>query len=262
MRKHLKIFGCYFRLNLSSALEYRASFFTQVLGIALNNGSFVVFWWIAFDQIGGRIAGYSFEDVMFIWAVASTGFGLAHILFANASSITRLIVTGELDAFLLQPCNTLLNVICAKTNLGAYGDFFYGFILMALIYGANIAAWGWFLYGVILAAVLFTAVTVTAHSLTFFVGDASVIGSMALEFMINFSVYPDKIYAPAVRAVMYSLIPSGFAVHVPLGFVTGFSPIVFAVCLGASVLYLCLAAWLFGKGLKRYESGNAIVMKS
>ncbi|MCL2815443.1 MAG: hypothetical protein FWD23_12655 [Oscillospiraceae bacterium] len=69
MKKHLKIFACHFRLNFASALEYRASFLTQAFGMALSNSSFIFFWWIAFGQIGGRIAGYSFEDVLFIWAV-------------------------------------------------------------------------------------------------------------------------------------------------------------------------------------------------
>ncbi len=262
MKKHIKIFCCYFRLNLASALEYRASFFTQVFGTALNNAAFVFFWHIAFDRVGGMIAGYSFRDVMFIWATGSSAYGLGHILFANASGLTRLITTGEFDTFLLQPCNILLNVICAKTNLSAYGDLLYGVVLTALIYGTDLAAWGWFLYAVIIGAVLFTAVTLSAHSLTFFWGDASVIGSMATEFMINFSVYPEKIYAPAVRAIMYSVIPAGLAIHFPLKLLLNFNPWFLAASFGGTALYFALAARLFYSGLKRYESGNALGLKS
>jgi ABC-2 type transport system permease protein len=101
-----------------------------------------------------------------------------------------------------------------------------------------------------------------SHSLTFFWGEATMLSNMALEFMINFSTYPDKIYAPAIRAVMYSIIPSGLAVHLPLRLVTHFSPWLFAAALGGAVLYLLLAAALFYRGLKKYESGNAIGMKS
>ena len=133
IKKHLRIFTCYFRLNLASALEYRASFFSQAFGMALSNSSFIFFWWIAFQQIGGGIAGYTFHDVLFIWAITSSGFGLSHILFANVSGITRLTISGELDTFLLQPCNILVNLLCAKTNLSAYGDFIYGFIIMVIL---------------------------------------------------------------------------------------------------------------------------------
>jgi ABC-2 type transport system permease protein len=260
MRKHMKIFLCYFKLNLASALEYRVGFFMQAFGMALSNSAFIFFWWIAFDQIGGLIAGYSFTDVMFIWAVASSAFGLCHILFANASNLTKLIVTGELDTFLVQPCNTLLGVMCARTNLSAYGDLIYGFIIMA-IFQSDPAAWLWFLYGTGVGAVLFAAIILAAHSLSFFWGDASAIGRMMTEFAINFSVYPDKIYAPAIRGVMYSLIPMGLAVHVPLRLYGGFSPWVLAAAAGGAAVYCVLAGCLFYYGLRRYESGNVIVAR-
>ena len=261
MKKHLKIFACYFRLNFASALEYRASFFSQAFGMALSNSSFIFFWWIAFAQIGGRIAGYSFEDVLFIWAVTSTGFGLSTILFANASSLTQLIVTGELDAFLLQPCNTLLGVLCARTNLAAYGDLLYGFVIMVIFYAGNGVAWLWFFSGILLCGLLLTAITLTAHTLSFYWGDASMIGSMAIEFSINFSIYPEKIYAPAVRTVMYSVIPVGIAVHTPLRLLGDFSVWVAFAALGGAVLYCALACWFFYMGLRRYESGNAIAVR-
>jgi len=261
MKKHLKIFACYFRLNLASALEYRASFFTQAFGMALSNSAFIFFWWVAFGQIGGNIAGYSFEDVLFIWAVASSAFGLANILFFNATWLTRLIVTGELDTFLLQPCNILLNVLSAKTSLSAYGDFIYGIILMLIFHAANPVAWLWFMTGVILGGLLFTAIALMAHTLSFYWGDATVLEQMATEFAINFSIYPDKIYAPAVRALIYSLIPAGLAVHIPMRLVSGFSPWLVLASLGGAALYCIMAVCFFYRGLKRYESGNVIVTR-
>ena len=261
MKKHLKIFRCYFRLNFASALEYRASFFSQAFGMALSNSSFIFFWWIAFEQIGGRIAGYSFEDVLFIWAVTSTGFGISTILFANASRLTQLIVTGELDTFLLQPCNILLNVLCARTNLSAYGDLLYGFVIMFIFYAGNGIAWLWFLVGILLCGLIMTAVTLTAHTLSFYFGDASTIGQMATEFAINFSIYPEKIYAPIVRAIMYSLIPVGIAVHTPLLLFGDFSLLIALVAFGGALLYCALSCWFFYRGLRRYESGNVIVMR-
>ena len=229
--------------------------------MALSNSSFIFFWWIAFEQIGGRIAGYSFEDVLFIWAVTSTGFGLSTVLFANASRLTQLIVTGELDTFLLQPCNILLNIICARTSFAAYGDFLYGFVIMFIFYAGSGMAWLWFFTGVLLYGVLLTAVTLTAHTLSFYLGDASVVGTLATEFAINFSIYPEKIYAPVVRAVMYSVVPVGFAVHLPLRLFGSFSLGGVLIAFGGAALYCIFAFWFFYRGLRRYESGNAIVTR-
>ncbi|MDR0397360.1 MAG: ABC-2 family transporter protein [Oscillospiraceae bacterium] len=261
-RKHLRIFGCYYRLNLASALEYRASFAIQAFGMALSNSSFIFFWWIAFRQVGGSIAGYSFEDVLFIWAASSGGFGLSTILFANASNLSNLIITGELDAFLLQPCSVLMNLICAKTSLYAYGDAMYGIILMALFYAGDSAAWLWFGYGVLLFAAIYAAITLTAHTLTFYMGDAGSIGALASQFSLNFSIYPESIYGPAVRALMYSLIPAAIAVHVPLKlFRELLHPAAALSALGGAIAYCAAACAFFYRGLRRYESGNVIVTK-
>lgn len=261
MKRHLKIIFRYFKVNLTSAMEYRSSFLMQAFGMALSNATFVFFWWVAFSQVGGRIGGYGFKDVMFIWALASSAFGVSHVLFANASQLTRLIVTGELDTFLLQPCNLLVNVCCARTSLSAYGDLLYGIVLLALTQGADANAWLFFALGLPVGGLLFAAIGLAAHTLTFYFGDASLAGSMSLEFVINFCIYPEGIYPGAVRALMYSLIPAAFIVHVPLRLARSFSPGWLALWLAASAAFCIFAVWFFYRGLRRYESGNLIVTR-
>ena len=125
----------------------------------------------------------------------------------------------------------------------------------------NTAAWIWFLTGTIIGGLIFTAIAVSAHTLSFYVGDATTIENMATEFAINFSIYPDTIFAPAVRALMYSLIPMGLAVHIPLRLVEKFSPLLALAALGGAVLYGGLSCGFFYRGLRRYESGNVIVTR-
>ena len=255
------LIGLYFRVNLASAMEYRSAFILQAFGMALSNGSFVFFWWVAFNQIGTQIGGYDFPDVMFIWAVTSSAFGAANILFANMNHISRLIISGELDTFLLQPKSVLVSVLCARTSLSAWGDLIYGFVLMALTQGADGQAWLLFLCGLVIGGLLMTAVAVTAHTLTFFVGDASTLSGMAVEFVVNFCIYPKGIYAGWVQLLMATLIPATFMVHLPLQLARQFDPLLFIGLLVVSAAY-CLAAWFFFyRGLRRYESGNLIVTR-
>ena len=248
-------------MNLSSALEYRTSFFVQAFGMALSNSSFIFFWWIAFSHVGGLIAGYSFSDVMFIWAASSTGYGLAHILFANAASLSQIIVTGELDAFLLQPCHTLINVLCAKTQLSAYGDFMYGIILIGIVFRGNGAAWLWFLVAIVFTSIIMTAIILISNSLTFYIGDASAPARIVSELMINMSIYPDKVYGPPVRALMYSLIPVGFTVHIPMRLLNGEPAILATAAFVGAAIFCAAAVYVFYRGLKRYESGNLIITR-
>ena len=44
-----------FVVNLSSAMEYRASFITQIVGMLINNGIYFVFWLLFFDRFGDTV---------------------------------------------------------------------------------------------------------------------------------------------------------------------------------------------------------------
>ena len=164
--RNLRLFLRYARLNLMSAAEYRASFLGAALGMLLNNSTFVFFWWVAFGYAGESIGGYSFDDVMFIWAASSTAYGLAHVFFDGVRGLSRTIVQGELDIFLLQPKPSLLSLACSKTDFTSWGDLLYGFVLMALT-GQNGAAWLWFLLGALGGALLIVAFETMAHCFTF-----------------------------------------------------------------------------------------------
>lgn len=252
--------GLYFKVNLSAALEYRSAFFMQAFGMAISNGSFVFFWWIAFNQIG-RIGGYDFRDVMFIWAAASSSYGAANILFANMNSISRLIISGELDTFLLQPKSVLVSVLCSKTALSAWGDLLYGFLLIALTQGTSIQAWLMFFCSIVVGGLLLTGVAVSAHTLTFYLGDASLLSSMAIEFAINFSIYPKGIYSGFIRLLMVTLIPTTFMVHIPLQLARLFNPWLLIGLVAAATVYCLLAGLFFYRGLRHYESGNLIITR-
>jgi ABC-2 type transport system permease protein len=254
----LRLIGRYFLLNLSSAIEYRASFLLQTFGMAINNATFIFFWWIAFDKVGGAIGGYGFADIMFIWALASSSFGLAMVVFGNAPALARIIYSGELDTYLLQPRPVLVNVIASRTSVSAWGDLAYGIVLLALTQPQSWSLWLLFGLCVITGALLTTAIQVTAGALTFFMGNASMLQQMALEFTINFSIYPESIFHGAVRLIIHTLLPAAFIVHVPLTLVRSFEPRLLLILLVVTALYCAFSFWFFGRGLRRYESGNLI----
>lgn len=128
VKKSLKLMCYYFKFNISSAMEYRVSFLIQSIGMIINNSAFIFFWWILFNNVN-TIGGYGFKDVMMLWALSSTSFGICFVIFGNINQITRMILNGELDTYLLQPKDPLINIICSKTIVSAWGDTLYGIIL-------------------------------------------------------------------------------------------------------------------------------------
>lgn len=260
-KKILKLFSRYFRLNLASQMEYRASFFVQIFGMVLNNASFIFFWWIAFDITGDYIAGYTFKDVMFIWAVTSSAFGLAHILFYNVHKISNLIITGELDTYLLQPVAVLPNILGAATSVSAWGDVLYGVVLLSIVWGFAPNVWAIFLLATLLGALIMTALNVLAHTLTFYLGNASIITSSVFEFMITFSIYPEGMFQGFIRVIIFSILPAAFITHIPLRLINDFNIGTFAIWIGFTIVFLTLSCVFFYRGLRKYESGNLIITR-
>jgi ABC-2 type transport system permease protein len=260
VKKSLKLMLYYFKFNISSVMEYRISFLVQTFGMAINNAFFIFFWWILFNNIS-NIGGYGFSDVMMLWSLSSTGYGLCFVIFGNVGQITRMILNGELDTYLLQPKDPLINILCSKTIVSAWGDTLYGIILFFLFRGFDVKGFALFLLFAITAGIIFAAVLVSFHALSFYAGNAEGLAQLTTEFLISFSIYPEGIFKGGLKYVLYSIIPAAFMVYIPARVINEFDLILLLEVLGVALLWIVAAYIMFYKGLKKYESGNLIINK-
>jgi ABC-2 type transport system permease protein len=260
VKKSLKLMGYYFKFNISSVMEYRVSFLVQCFGMILNNSAFIFFWWILFKNVN-TIGGYGFKDEMMLWAIMSTSFGLCFVAFGNVNQITRMILNGELDTYLLQPKDPLINILCSKTIVSAWGDALYGIILFFIIKGFDVGGFLLFLLFCITGALMFGSVLVTFHALSFYAGNTEGLAQTVTEFFISFSIYPEGIFNNAVKSILYTVIPVAFIVYIPAKVINQFSLVMLLEVLGVTLIWMVIAYTMFCRGLKRYESGNLIINK-
>ena len=256
----LKLMLNYMKFNLSSAMEYRTSFIIQTMAMAINNSAFIFFWWILFENLNS-IGGYAFVDVMRIWALSSTSFGIANILFGNSRNLTSLILKGDLDTYLLQPKDVLINLIASKSNISAWGDAIYGLLLISLVEKFSLTSIGLFLLLSLTGGLFLTSFMITLHSLSFYMGNMESFAALMTEFLITFSTYPEGIFTEKIKWIFYSLAPVAFIAYLPRKILLDVNLALIAVLLFVLFLWIVLAYSIFYKGLKRYESGNLISTK-
>ncbi len=236
-------------------MEYRASFAAQVLGMVLNNASFIVFWLILYAQLGS-IRGYSFNDVMFLWALAAAGFGLAGVFLGNAGSLSRAVYTADLDVYLLQPVSILPNFLFSRMSISAWGDIAYGVVLFCFTQPLTPAHAALFALFSLLMAIVLTALRILYHSLTFFLGNAEEFAGMASELVLSFTLYPGSIFQGPVNLLLHSLIPAALIAYIPVELFRAFDPLRLLVLVAADAA-IALCAWgVFRLGLRVYESGS------
>ena len=250
--------GMYFRFNLSAGMSYRGAFLIQVLGMMLNNSAFIVFWLILFEKIGGNLKGYDFYDIMFLWSLAATGVGMAAVFMGNAHQISRIIYSGELDVYLLQPKPIALNLVSSRMMVAAWGDIIFGLLLFFFTQAIRLDSILLFLLFSILVALVFTAMRVLYHSLTFYLGNAETFAGFASEMLLSFSLYPGSIFKGPAVWILHSLVPAAFVAYLPVRLIKHFNFGLFAVLIAADLAFVAIGMLTFYRGLRVYESGNRI----
>src|SRR4030088_2484476 len=117
MRRNTRRFVlAYLRLNLSAAVEYRAAFLAQALGMMLNDLVFIIFWGMYFARFPS-VGGWGVQDVALLRAVAATSIGLSAALLGNCTRIAAIVVQGQLDYYLGLPKDTLYDPNTTPQNL-------------------------------------------------------------------------------------------------------------------------------------------------
>ncbi len=111
-------------------MEYRVNFISQVIGMIINDGIYFVFWLVFFDRFK-QAQGWGMADMVLLFAIITTGYGLAFALFGNALTLAELIAQGRLDYYLALPRNVLLHVLASRSSLSAWGDLTFGLMAYA-----------------------------------------------------------------------------------------------------------------------------------
>lgn len=258
--KTLRLVRGYLRHNLMSAMAYRGAFLLQVVGMILNDAMLLFFWWILFSRLP-TLQGWTLNQVMVLYALVAFGFALAHIVCGNAFFLARIVVRGELDYYLALPADPLLHLLISRMNLPAWGDLLFGLGVFIIADPAWLRHLPLFLLLGVLAGFVFVAFAVLVGSLAFWVGNADNLAAQAINALITFGIYPIEIFPGTVQWLLYTLIPAAFVGSLPAALLTEFDLGRLAVLVAAAAGLTLLARLVFLWGLRRYESGNLVIVR-
>jgi ABC-2 type transport system permease protein len=245
-------------INLASAMEYRASFLSQIVGMMINNGIYFVFWLIFFDRFG-TIRGYNINEIYLLFAIVTFGYGIAYMFAGNTSgNLAYLIAQGRLDYYLVFPRNLLLHVVFSRMIVSAIGDLTFG--VVAYLFTGRFHPLEILLFLVIslLVALVLIAFAILAGSLAFFMGNSQQASHQLNMTLLTFSLYPNSLFSGAARFMLYTIIPAAFVGSVPVQIIQERNGLLLLGLVGAAVVLWGLATAVFYTGLRRYESGSAI----
>jgi ABC-2 type transport system permease protein len=215
-------FRCWWRMASAMArsqMQYRANFVAMVTSMVLTyGGQFISLFWLT--QRFKAIGGWTFEEVILLYALAILAWGFAVSFFFSLQGFEDMIRNGTFDRALLRPMNPLLNVLGSRSPIGGLGQFVFsiaafvfawkatGLVMtpLKLLYLVFTAIGG----GLILGSALIAVATVafwTTRTYTFY---------YSLVFparqLIN---YPVSIYQRWLQVLLTVAVPFAFVNYFP-----------------------------------------------
>ncbi len=255
--KEIKFLFAIWKANLQSAMEYRVSFLTQMIGMMLNNFMYFAIWIIFFDRFKD-VRGWGVNDMYVTFGVLASSFGLVSVLFGNTFMLSEVIAKGRLDYYLSMPRPVLLHTVASRMISSGVGDFFYGFISYGLSGYLTWDGLARYILATLFAAAVFAAFLTITQSLSFWFGMMSNFSQLVLNAMLTFGIYPITLFDSYAKFLLFTIIPAALMGAIPAEFIRAFTWETLAQLLVGATAFLALAIFVFRAGLRRYESGSAI----
>lgn len=249
------------KCNLLSTMEYKKSFIVQTVFMFVNNGFFLIFWNVIFGINNNTINGLEMRDILYLWSIPTVSYGFAHFVFGGVKNLDKYIISGGLDSFLTQPKNAFINIITSSSDFSAFGDLLYG-TCITIYLSNNIFDFLIQIFYSIIGTILIIATSTIIRSLSVWIGDVSqMVHTYEHTMLINFSTYPEVIYGNITKFMIYTIIPAGYMVHLPIKLIGNFNIYGFLAVILATIIYSSISIFVFKKVLVKYESGNSMAMK-
>ena len=247
------------KYGLMREMINKTSFVMNVLFMILNNATFII-QWIVIYSLREDVGGYTFNQVLLLWAIAASTYGFSRFFFKRSFSLSELITNGKLDSFLVQPKNVLISAITTEVEVSAIGDILYGYIVLA-ISGLTVTKFLLFSFFSITGALMVVDIAVMLGSLSFWFGRSEMIADTGNSLITNFATYPDGIFKGVARILLLTVIPVGFTSYIPVWVMTEFNLWLFLVVIAITVLFTIITFLIFYRGLRRYSSSNLMISK-
>lgn len=267
IKKYLSMVFVYSKYNIQSGLEYPA----YLIGWIFANAMQFIFGVITIQVVTLNfqpLAGWTFEQVIFLYGLGVISHGLSVVFFVQMWYMDSDITCGEFDRLLTRPLNTFFQFSFSYINFIGFTDMIPGLIIF--IFGCNAVGFQLtFLNLIKIITVVFGATLLRGGiytiigSLAFWLKRTNKLISVALQLFDYSTKYPISIYPVVLQSILTFLIPIGFICFYPasefLGVDTTFR-IPGNLCLwtlGVGVLVYILGIVTYTLGIKSYESSGS-----
>ncbi|MEV6929760.1 ABC-2 family transporter protein [Dactylosporangium sp. NPDC051485] len=254
----------YFRLlgaHIRALLEYEGDFWIMMGGTIVMQVVNVVFLSAIFAKVPA-INGWTFWAVVAMFAMVAIAEGVGSLFFEGMWNLAWQINQGELDYMLVRPYPVVLQVSSANIGINGLGNILTGGLMLGAALSHVDVSWSAprILLGAVVivsAIAIKVAINLATNAAAFWMQSPGPIFAFAVHQAGDLARFPISVYPLALKAALGFALPFAFVSFFPVTFLLGhgqawvglLTPLVAVYC-------LAMAAWIFRRGLTRYESAG------
>lgn len=255
MRKSLQFYMALLSTSLKASMSTKRVFLIESSLMIANNLIFFSMWWMFFNEFKS-VDNWKMREMTALLVIGVTSYGLVQIIFGGTRSLGRIILTGDLDAYMTQPKNILMHIASSKSTAKGWGHLMTGILLIFFGQLTDCKTLILLVVSVISGCLVFTSMRIIAHSVSFWLGPMESLSERFADSLFIFALYPTNIYSGLLQLMMFTLIPAGVISYLPVEMIRDFSWSKLAILLASASSFFAMAFFIFYRGLRRYESGN------
>jgi ABC-2 type transport system permease protein len=242
---------------IKARLQYRADFIISSIGMFFSSLATLGIFWVLFNSVP-NLAGWSFMEMMFIYAFYMIAISPMQILFDHIWQIRFHIQQGTFLKYYFRPLNMMFYYMSEMFDIKGLTQLLAGIAL--LVYSSLQLDIHWTTAKLsLLAMTLFSAalvqisIVVLAGCAAFWVVDSYPVLGLAWKLR-EFSPYPMNIFDGAFRVAFTYVLPIGFVAFYPsqlflrpeeVSSLVYFSPII-------GMGLFAITYWVWTKGVNSY----------
>ena len=253
LARYLRLYCIIEAQYIKARMQYRADFIISSVGMFFNCLVSLSIFWVLFTSIPD-LAGWTFMEMVFIYAFYMIAISPMQILFDNVWSLRYNLQQGTFLKYYFRPLNIMFYYLSETFDLKGLTQLAVGIGL--LIYASIQLGIHWTPFNLILLGLtLFSASLVSISILTlascsgFWITNSFPVLSLAWKLR-EFSPYPISIFDGTFRFVFTFLLPTGFVAFYPSQLFLrpqGVSPLVyFSPLVGIALFALTYRVWTLG----------------
>jgi ABC-2 type transport system permease protein len=258
MMKTLRFLWTSILFQFKNSAELRTSFIMSVVGMMINNTSFIIVWML-FAQAVGTFNGWTAYDIIALNGYTSFCFGIVFAFWAGIRQIPQMILSGSFDRFMTRPQSVFMQVATSGLGIAAEGDVLFGIICIgAYWYVVPHTLEQMLMTSVLLiiTTIIFAAYATFAFSSAFFFYDGRVVADSLFEFFFTPSLMHGGAFQGWVRVIFTFIVPTLTIGALPVEAVKHVSWWTVVELSLLAALWVYIAKRMFRAGILRYESAN------